>query len=90
MPRTVNNHSFLTAQEWMQRGLPIFVASALEEFNASEADMNQYGCSILTPENVDNWDTQTALDFALEWNGIIGYTSNIIDAVRALDEQNGE
>lgn len=86
MPREINGHSFLTSQEWMQLGYPVFVSAALEESNEHEAEMNQYGNGIITPEQFAELSAEDQLDFALTWNGIIGYTSYILETVRCLDK----
>lgn len=37
-----------------------------------------------TQQEVDNMDDYQLLDAYLTWNGIIGYTEDIIDVVKAL------
>ena len=82
MPKTVNNQPVMTSQEWLQLGYPMFVASALEELNTASAEE---GDSQLTVEQVRQTDTEDLMGLCMSWEGIIGYTSRIIEAVRKLD-----
>ena len=83
MPKVVKDIEVMTSQEWMQLGYPVFVAAALEEINTDEAERE--GRILWTPEAFAAESVWNQLDIILDWNGIIGYTSYILEAVRSLD-----
>jgi hypothetical protein len=88
MPKTVNGHAVMTSQEWMQLGYPVFVSAALEESNTAAAEEGD-SFGFVTPETFKLMSAEEQLGFALEWNGIIGYTSYIYEAALQLDANEG-
>jgi hypothetical protein len=77
----------MTSQEWMRLGYPVWVSAALEELNTDEVERE--GKVLYEPEYFATMDVWDQLDVVLDWNGIIGYTSNILEAVRGLDRMKG-
>jgi hypothetical protein len=63
-----------TKAEFIAAGFDPWIAEALEE-------------SAMTMEEVKISSLSEILDKVLEWNGIVGYTSNILDAVKNLRTQ---
>jgi hypothetical protein len=87
MPKTVNGMEVMTSQEWMRLGYPVFVSAALEAINTDRAED---GCGIEhTPEVVSMLTTEDLMDDVLRWEGIVGFTSNIVESVRGLDKLKG-
>lgn len=85
MPKLVNGHEVMTSQEWMQLGYPVFVAAALEEINTDHIE-NGASTVLYSKEDFAAMSIWDQLDVTLDWNGIIGFTSYIVEAVRALDK----
>lgn len=90
MPKLVKETEVMTAQEWMQLGYPAFVASALEGLNTDLVETDDDPEGMLTPERAAAQGTESLMRECMEWEGIIGYTSQIVDAVRKLDKMKGE
>ena len=81
--RLVNNIEFLTSQEWMQLGYPVFITAALEKHNEDAAEEGDKH-SIITPSMFAAKHPREQLDFALCYEGIIGYTRYIWEACNRL------
>lgn len=77
----------LTSQQWMQHGLPVFVSSALEAMDREDVEEGRGPYFSRHEAETIARPTEELMDVALTWEGIIGYTSYITEAVRKLDQR---
>lgn len=79
----------MTSQEWMQLGYPVFVASTLEQHNTDWAEEECDPDRLMQPARFALLSVEDQMDFALSYEGIIGYTSSIVEAVTKLNQLKG-
>ena len=92
MPKTVEGFfdnptvEVLTYRDWRELGYPEFVCTALEVMNTTFA---QDGDEQVTPEIFAARSVQDQMNTILVWEGIIGFSYSIVEAVRGLDKLKG-